>query len=117
VPIETSQWFALHIRTLEQLAMRGLLEGIPDLLGRRLPDLDLKQGNLYGLMHHGRGLLLDRTERLTTGAWSGRVDHVADPSAALDAPGVLLRPDGHVAWLGDNQSDLDSHLARWFGRM
>jgi rifampicin monooxygenase len=42
---------------------------------------------------------------------------VADPSSALDAPGVLLRLDGHVAWLGDNQSDLDSHLARWFGRM
>ncbi|GHJ53970.1 monooxygenase [Nonomuraea sp. TT08I-71] len=87
----------------------------PDLLGRRMPDLDLKQGNLYGLLHRGRGLLLDRTERLTAGGWSDRVDHLADPTAALDAPCVLLRPDGHVAWVGDDQRDLDAHLPRWFG--
>ncbi|MGW9193908.1 rifampin monooxygenase [Micromonospora chersina] len=87
----------------------------PDLLGRRMPDLDLKQGHLYGLLHRGRGLLLDRTERLTAGGWSDRVDHLADPTAALDAPCVLLRPDGHVAWVGDDQRDLDAHLSRWFG--
>jgi len=87
----------------------------PDLLGRRLPDLDVKQGRLYGLLHRGRGLLLDRTERLTVGAWSDRVDYLADPTAALDVPGVLLRPDGHVAWIGDDQQDLDNHLSRWFG--
>ncbi|MEV7075716.1 rifampin monooxygenase [Streptomyces sp. NPDC093990] len=87
----------------------------PHLLGRRLRDIDVKQGRLYDLLHHGRGLLLDRTERLTVGGWSDRVDHLADPTAALDAPCVLLRPDGHVAWIGDDQQDLDSHLARWFG--
>jgi hypothetical protein len=87
----------------------------PDLLGRRLRDIDVKQGRLYDRLHRGRGLLLDRTERLTTGGWSDRVDHLADPTAALDVPGVLLRPDGHVAWVGDDQRDLDDHLARWFG--
>ncbi|MFC4326939.1 rifampin monooxygenase [Streptomyces andamanensis] len=87
----------------------------PDLLGRRLRDIDVRQGSLYGLLHRGRGLLLDRTTRLTTGSWSDRVDHLADPTAALDAPCVLLRPDGHVAWIGDDQRDLDTHLARWFG--
>ncbi|OLZ50623.1 monooxygenase [Amycolatopsis coloradensis] len=87
----------------------------PDLLGRRLRDIDVKQGRLYDLLRHGRGLLLDRTERLTTGGWSDRVDHVADPTAGLDVPCVLLRPDGHVAWIGDDQRDLDEHLARWFG--
>ncbi|WP_433303353.1 FAD-dependent monooxygenase [Actinoplanes sp. CA-030573] len=87
----------------------------PDLLGRRLPDLETKQGQLYGLMRAGRGLLLDRTERLTAGGWADRIDYLADPAAALDAPCVLLRPDGHVAWLGDDQRDLDDHLARWFG--
>ncbi|MGW4155183.1 rifampin monooxygenase [Micromonospora chersina] len=88
----------------------------PDLLGRRLPDIDLKEGRLYGLLRRGRGLLLDRTGRLTVGGWSDRVDHLADPTAALDAPCVLLRPDGHVAWIGDEQRDLDDHLSRWFGR-
>ncbi|MEV7192517.1 rifampin monooxygenase [Streptomyces sp. NPDC093510] len=86
------------------------------LLGRRLRDIDVKQGHLYGLLHRGRGLLLDRTERLTVGGWSDRVEHLADPTAELDAPCVLLRPDGHVAWIGDEQQDLDEHLARWFGR-
>jgi rifampicin monooxygenase len=87
----------------------------PDLLGRRLRDIDVKQGRLYDQLHHGRGLLLDRTEQLTVGGWSDRVDHLADPTAALDVPAVLLRPDGHVAWIGDDQHDLDAHLSRWFG--
>jgi rifampicin monooxygenase len=88
----------------------------PDLLGRRLRDIDVKQGRLYDLLHRGRGLLLDRTERLTVGGWSDRVDYLADPAAALDVPCVLLRPDGHVAWIGDDQQDLDDHLSRWFGK-
>jgi 2-polyprenyl-6-methoxyphenol hydroxylase-like FAD-dependent oxidoreductase len=87
----------------------------PDLLGRRLGDIEVKQGHLYGLLHRGRGLLLDRTGRLTVGGWADRVDHLADPTAALDVPCLLLRPDGHVAWIGDDQQDLDAHLSRWFG--
>jgi 2-polyprenyl-6-methoxyphenol hydroxylase-like FAD-dependent oxidoreductase len=87
----------------------------PGLLGRRLRDIDVKEGHLYGLLHQGRGLLLDRTERLTVGGWSDRVDYRADPTAVLDVPCVLLRPDGHVAWIGDDQQDLDNHLSRWFG--
>ncbi|WP_018680354.1 FAD-dependent monooxygenase [Actinokineospora enzanensis] len=87
----------------------------PDLLGRRLRDLDLKQSRLYDHLHHGRGLVLDRTEQLTTTGWSDRVDLIADPTTALDAPAVLLRPDGHIAWIGDDQHDLDNHLTRWFG--
>jgi 2-polyprenyl-6-methoxyphenol hydroxylase-like FAD-dependent oxidoreductase len=87
----------------------------PDLLGRRLRDIDLKQGHLYDQLHRGRGLVLDRTERLTVEGWSDRVDIIADPTAALDVPAVLLRPDGYVAWLGERQQDLDDHLSRWFG--
>ncbi|MFJ4578087.1 rifampin monooxygenase [Streptomyces echinatus] len=103
---------------IEKIAAIGIRydfgEG-PDLLGRRLRDIDVAQGRLYGLLHRGRGLLLDRTGRLTAGGWSDRVDHLADPTAALDVPCVLLRPDGHVAWIGDDQRDLDDHLSRWFG--
>jgi 2-polyprenyl-6-methoxyphenol hydroxylase-like FAD-dependent oxidoreductase len=104
---------------IEQISAIGIRydfgEG-PDLLGRRLRDIDVKQGHLYGLQHRGRGLLLDRTERLTVGGWSDRVDDLSDPTAALDVPCVLLRPDGHVAWVGDDQQDLDDQLTRWFGK-
>ncbi|MGW4398720.1 FAD-dependent monooxygenase [Amycolatopsis nivea] len=88
----------------------------PDLLGRRLPDLDLKQGRLYDRLHQGRGLVLDRTERLTVDGWTDRVDLLADSAAALDAPAVLLRPDGYIAWTGEDQHELNHQLARWFGR-
>ncbi len=85
------------------------------LLGRRLRDVPLGRGRLYALLHAGRGLLLDRTGRLSVAGWADRVDHVADGSDELDVPAVLLRPDGHVAWVGDDQRDLAGHLPRWFG--
>ncbi len=87
----------------------------PDLLGRRLPDLALTEGTLYDRLRGGRGLVLDRTGELTVDGWSDRVDLLADPAAALDVPALLLRPDGHVAWIGTDQRDLDEQLARWFG--
>ncbi|MFF4875523.1 rifampin monooxygenase [Micromonospora sp. NPDC000668] len=86
-----------------------------ELLGRRMRDIGLKRGRLYELMHGGRGLLLDQTGRLSVTGWADRVDHVVDVSEELDLPAVLLRPDGHVAWVGDDQQDLLSHLPRWFG--
>ncbi len=86
-----------------------------DLLGRRMRDLELKQGRLYELMRGGRGLLLDQTGRLSAAGWEDRVDHVVDASDELDVPAVLLRPDGHVAWAGDDQQDLLDRLPQWFG--
>jgi 2-polyprenyl-6-methoxyphenol hydroxylase-like FAD-dependent oxidoreductase len=87
----------------------------PELLGRRLRDVGLKRGRLYGLMHGGRGLLLDQTGRLSVAGWADRVDHVIDVSEELDVPAVLLRPDGYVAWIGDHQQELGRQLPRWFG--
>ncbi|MFF4849849.1 rifampin monooxygenase [Streptomyces sp. NPDC001194] len=86
-----------------------------ELLGRRMRDVTLGRGRLYELMHGGRGLLLDRTGRLSVAGWADRVDHVVDTGTEPDAPGVLLRPDGHVAWVGDDQRDLLGHLPKWFG--
>ncbi|MQA98222.1 MAG: rifampin monooxygenase [Streptosporangiales bacterium] len=86
-----------------------------ELLGRRMRDVELKQGRLYELTHGGRGLLLDRTGRLSVAGWADRVDHVVDVSEELDVPAALLRPDGHVTWVGDDQTDLLGHMPRWFG--
>jgi rifampicin monooxygenase len=86
-----------------------------ELLGRRLRDVGLKRGRLYEQMRAGRGLLLDQTGRLSVAGWADRVDHVVDVSEELDVPAVLLRPDGHVAWVGDDQQDLLRHLPKWFG--
>ena len=85
------------------------------LLGRRLRDMALTRGRLYALMHAGRGLLLDQTGRLSVAGWADRVDHVVDVSEELDVPAALLRPDGHVAWVGNDQRDLLGHLPTWFG--
>ncbi|PDP84510.1 FAD-dependent oxidoreductase [Glycomyces fuscus] len=89
-------------------------EGHP-LLGGRMRDIGLGRGRLYELMRGGRGLLLDQTGRLSVAGWEDRVDHVVDTSEELDAPAVLLRPDGHVAWVGGDQQDLLGRLPDWFG--
>jgi hypothetical protein len=111
----------------EQVAGTGIRYDLgpgPDLLGRRLRDLPLGRRRLYELMRSGRGLLLDHTGGLDLTEWADRVDRVdrlADEGAGealgevLGAPAALLRPDGHVAWLGADQDDLVAHLRRWFG--
>ncbi|SCK27337.1 rifampin monooxygenase [Streptomyces sp. WMMB 322] len=86
-----------------------------ELLGRRMRDIGLKRGRLYELLHGGRGLLLDGTGRLSAAGWEDRVDHVVDGSEELDVPAVLLRPDGHVVWAGEDQRELPGPLRRWFG--
>ncbi|MFD6027273.1 rifampin monooxygenase [Streptomyces griseoluteus] len=86
-----------------------------ELLGRRLRDVELKQGRLYEHTRTARGLLLDQTGRLSAEGWADRVDHLVDVSDELDVPAVLLRPDGHVAWAGESQEELLAHLPRWFG--
>lgn len=85
------------------------------LLGRRLRDRPVLGGRLYERMRAGRGLLLDRTGALSVDGWADRVDPVVDPAVDLDVPAALLRPDGHVAWVGADQADLRVHLLRWFG--
>ncbi|MFD3446358.1 FAD-dependent monooxygenase [Microbacteriaceae bacterium 4G12] len=85
------------------------------LLGRRLRDIPLSQGRLYERMRGGCGLLVDQTGGLSVAGWDDRIDHVIASSDELDVPAVLLRPDGHAVWMGDDQRDLQIRLRRWFG--
>ncbi len=108
----------VHRYLVEKIVAIGIRYDFGDghaLLGRRIRDVALKEGRLYDLTHAGRGLLLDQTGRLSVGSWGERVDHVVDVSEELDVPAVLLRPDGHVAWAGEDQEGLDAALRRWFG--
>lgn len=102
------------------------------LLGRRMPDLDLvtESGTdrVFRLLHDARPLFLDFGDRSgDLGPWADRVRRVVARSDAswelpvrgvVAAPtGVLVRPDGYVAWVGEGGSDagLREALATWFG--
>lgn len=108
------------------------------LLGRRMPDLDLATDDgptrVSTLLHDARPVLLDLGARdeLDAGPfdvrpWADRVRLVRARCAgpwelpvigAVAAPtAVLVRPDGHVAWVGEGRWDgLADALVTWFGR-
>ncbi|HVQ22705.1 MAG TPA: FAD-dependent monooxygenase [Candidatus Saccharimonadia bacterium] len=106
-------------------------EGHP-LLGRRMPDLDLVTADgprrVFTLLHDARPVLLDLSERggFDIRPWADRVklvDATYDGPWELPALGTvappsaaLIRPDGYVAWVGDQtQLGLAEVLAAWFG--
>ncbi|WP_439369560.1 FAD-dependent monooxygenase [Bradyrhizobium sp. DASA03120] len=102
------------------------------LLGRRMPDLDLmvdgRPLRLFTLLHDAQALLLNFGEApdLDIASWADRVNLIRagyDGAWELPAIGqvvapkaVLVRPDGHVAWVGDDRGcGLAEALTRWFG--
>ncbi|MBA0052116.1 rifampin monooxygenase [Streptomyces sp. AJS327] len=103
------------IEKITAIGVRYDLGGHHPLVGRRMPDHTLTHGRLYDHTHHARGLLLDQTGRLSAAGWTDRVDHLTDTSDTLETPAALLRPDGHIAWAGDDQHDLHTALRAWFG--
>ena len=106
-------------------------EGHP-LLGRRMPDLDLVTAGgplrVFELLHGARPVLLNLGEPdgLDITPWTDRVQLIdatyegeweLPVLGAVTAPtGVLVRPDGYVAWVGDGTDEgLTDALATWFG--
>jgi 2-polyprenyl-6-methoxyphenol hydroxylase-like FAD-dependent oxidoreductase len=107
-------------------------EGHP-LLGRRMPDLDVATADgplrVFTLLHDARPILLNLGERgaFDIAPWADRVRLVdADYDGVWELPAlgdvtaptaVLIRPDGHVAWVGErSELGLSDALTTWFGR-
>ena len=102
------------------------------LLGRRMPDLDLVTANgplrVFALLHDARPVLLNLGEPggVDVTPWADRVQLINAEYAgiwelpvlgAVTAPtAVLIRPDGHVAWVGDGtDTGLRDAMTTWFG--
>ena len=88
------------------------------LVGRFAPDLALEVDGrgtrLAELTRSGRPLLLDFSGAGPDAApWRDRVDVIAATSPDPDLGGLLVRPDGYVAWAGG--PGLPDALSRWFG--
>jgi len=99
------------------------LGGVHPLIGRSVPDFELENGSRIGeLMQHGRGLLLDfdtnSSLKALAGEYGSQIDYIS--GAAKDQLGlnaVLVRPDGIIAWVADNNADytrLRHATEKWF---
>jgi 3-(3-hydroxy-phenyl)propionate hydroxylase len=103
-----------------------------ELLGRRMPDLDLLTAKgprrVFTLLHDARPVLLNFGEPggFDVTPWTGRVKLVdAKYDGVWELPvlgvvpaprAVLIRPDGYVAWVGDvTEPGLADALSSWFG--
>ncbi|AIA07022.1 MULTISPECIES: FAD-dependent monooxygenase [Streptomyces] len=102
------------------------------LLGMRMPHLELitadgRKTSTTRLLHPARGVLLDLADdadlRRAAAPWAHAVDvvtatpHALAPASPLaGTTAVLLRPDGHLAWIhpAGPAAPTDA-LTRWFG--
>lgn len=123
------KWYAAMMSGLDIHYNCG--EGHP-LLGRRMPDLDIVTAEgptrIFTLLHDARPVLLnfDEPGSLAIEGWADRVklvDATFDGVCELPVIGVvetptaiLIRPDGHVAWVGDDGIEcLFETCEAWFG--
>ncbi|WP_372497142.1 aromatic-ring hydroxylase C-terminal domain-containing protein [Pseudonocardia humida] len=91
--------------------------------GRRVPDVRCAGGRLYELLRGGRFLLLDSTDGGAAADAVGTSPRVLAARCTEPPEGwpavVLVRPDGYVAWAGDDRPNLGAEavaaVARWCG--
>ncbi|MET9000375.1 FAD-dependent monooxygenase [Amycolatopsis sp. NPDC004169] len=110
-------------KKLSGVLHRYPIDGEHDLTGRAAPDFAFADGTRLGeRLHDGKALLLDLADnpglRETAGRWSERVNVLTakcDSEPALT--GVLVRPDGHIAWAREDgtTTGIEASLHRWFG--
>jgi 2-polyprenyl-6-methoxyphenol hydroxylase-like FAD-dependent oxidoreductase len=105
------------------LDVRYEANGDHPLAGLYCPDLTLKtslgETRVAELSRGGRGLLLDLAGREdvrdAVRPWADRIEAVTGTTETPAADAVLVRPDGHVAWAGEDVGGLREAVRRWFG--
>ena len=122
--IETRDGATYFAERVWGVSLRYDLGGEHPLVGRSAPDFELADGTRLGdLLGTGKGLLLDFDARAPLQSladrWSGRITYVAsDVKNRLGVSAVLVRPDGFVAWVGEEHGDHEEAFraaSRWFG--
>ncbi|MFC8800704.1 FAD-dependent monooxygenase [Promicromonospora sp. NPDC057138] len=109
------------VKQISGVWQRYDLPGDHDLVGRSAPDLVLDDGTrIADHLRDGRALLLDLAGRADLReVAAGYQDRAAVVTAqspdAGDLAGLLVRPDGVVAWAGDDAPGLAKALSTWLG--
>lgn len=122
--MQTREGTTYFVEKVSGVSMRYRLGGDHPLIGCSAPDFEFEDGTRVGdLMHGGQGLLLDFS---VSGELSGLSEGLGDRLRYVCArvkdckglAGVLVRPDGFVAWASDGEADaavLGAAIQRWFG--
>jgi 2-polyprenyl-6-methoxyphenol hydroxylase-like FAD-dependent oxidoreductase len=127
--LSTREGTTYAVKKISGVTQRFDLPGNHPLVGRFVPDVWLSDGSRLADHGHGGGfLLLDRTPdgafARRAAAWAGRVTSVTsvndDHATPTGVTGVLVRPDGVVAWACDTDgladtAGLEAALHRWAG--
>jgi 2-polyprenyl-6-methoxyphenol hydroxylase-like FAD-dependent oxidoreductase len=113
-----------YVQRISGLWQRYDLGGGHPLVGAAMPGLRLDDGTrLSDHAHGGRALLVDLAgdddAAALAKAYAGRAQLVRARSDGADVSGLLVRPDGFVAWASpagtSDPAGLRAALARWLG--
>ena len=113
-----------YVKRISGLWQRYDLGNGHPLVGATMPNLRLDDGTrLADHAHDGRALLVDLADDDGLAAlakpYAGRLELVRGRSDDAGVSGLLVRPDGFVAWasadVANDSAGLETALARWLG--